>query len=180
VRLVILDRDGVINEDSDQHIKCPAEWVPIPRSLEAIARLNQAGYRVVVTTNQSGIARGLLDIAMLNRIHSKMHHLLAQIGGSIEAILFCPHGPDDNCSCRKPRPGLFQELARRLRIPLQGVPAVGDSLRDLQAAQAVGARPLLVRSGKGNITLDSLDLPPETEIYENLASVADALLVRHG
>jgi D-glycero-D-manno-heptose 1,7-bisphosphate phosphatase len=180
VRLVILDRDGVINEDSDQYIKCPAEWVPIPRSLEAIARLNQAGYRVVVATNQSGIARGLLDIATLNRIHNKMHHLLAQIGGNVEAILFCPHGPDDNCACRKPRPGLLQELARRLRIPLQGVPAVGDSLRDLQAAQAVGARPLLVRSGKGSLTATSMDLPPETEIYEDLAAVAEALLMRHG
>lgn len=179
MRLVILDRDGVINEDSDEYIKCPAEWVPIPGSLEAIARLNQGGYRVVVATNQSGIARGLLDIAALSRIHNKMHHLLIQMGGHIEAILFCPHAPDHRCNCRKPLPGLLQELARRLRIQLNGVPAVGDSVRDLQAAVALGARPFLVRTGKGRRAEGSADLPPGTEIYEDLASVADALL-RHG
>lgn len=176
MRLVILDRDGVINEDSNEYIKCPAEWVPIPHSLEAITRLNQADYRVVVITNQSGIARGLLDIAALNRIHNKMHRLLAQMGGSIESILFCPHGPDDHCGCRKPLPGLMQELAKRLRIPLKGVPTIGDSLRDLQAAQALGAKPLLVRTGKGKRTAESTDLPSDIEIYDDLAAVVDALL----
>lgn len=179
MRLVILDRDGVINEDSEAYIKCPAEWVPIPRSLEAIARLNQAGYRIVVATNQSGVARGLLDVPTLNRIHSKMNHLLGQMGGGIEAILFCPHAPEDDCHCRKPRPGLLQELARRLRIQLEGVPAVGDSLRDLQAAQAAGARPLLVRTGKGKMTAESANLPPGVEVYDDLGSVVDALL-KHG
>jgi len=179
MRLVILDRDGVINQDSDEYIKCPAEWVPIPHSLEAMVRLNQAGYRIVVITNQSGLARGYLDVPTLNQIHSKMHYLLAQMGGGIESILFCPHLPDDNCNCRKPRPGLFQELAGRLHIRLEGVPVVGDSLRDLQAAQAVGAKPLLVRTGKGNITAADTDLPVGIELYDDLASVAEALL-KHG
>jgi D-glycero-D-manno-heptose 1,7-bisphosphate phosphatase len=179
MRLVILDRDGVINEDSDEYIKCPAEWVPIPSSLEAMVRLNQAGYRIVVITNQSGIARGLLDVPTLNRIHSKMHHLLAQMGGGIEAILFCPHLPGDNCNCRKPHPGLLQELGRRLHIQLDGVPAVGDSIRDLQAAQAVGAKPLLVRTGKGKIAEEDASLPAGTELYDDLASVVEALL-KHG
>ena len=179
MRLVILDRDGVINEDSDEYIKCPAEWVPIPHSLEAMVRLNQAGYRIVVVTNQSGVARGYLDVPTLNRIHSKMHHLLTQMGGSIEAILFCPHLPDDNCNCRKPRPGLLQELGRRLHIQLNGVPAVGDSLRDLQAAQAVGAKPLLVRTGKGKMIAEGTNLPPGIELYDDLASVVEALL-KHG
>ncbi|ADJ29495.1 D-glycero-beta-D-manno-heptose 1,7-bisphosphate 7-phosphatase [Nitrosococcus watsonii] len=176
MRLVILDRDGVINEDSDEYIKCPAEWIPIPHSLEAIVRLNQAGYQIIVATNQSGIGRGFFDVPSLNRIHSKMHHLLAQMGGGIEAILFCPHAPEEDCSCRKPRPGLFHDLARRLRIQLKGVPVVGDSLRDLQAAQAVGATPLLVRTGKGRRTAENPDLPMGVEIYDDLASVADALL----
>jgi D-glycero-D-manno-heptose 1,7-bisphosphate phosphatase len=179
MRLVILDRDGVINEDSDEYIKCPAEWVPIPNSLEAMLRLNQAGYRIVVVTNQSGVARGLLDVSTLNRIHGKMHHLLAQMGGNIEAVLFCPHLPTDNCDCRKPRPGLLQELSRRLRISLDGVPAVGDSLRDLQAAQAVGAKPLLVRTGKGKITAENASLPSRIEVYDDLASAVEALL-KHG
>lgn len=179
MRLVILDRDGVINEDSDEYIKCPAEWVPIPRSLEAIVQLNQAGYQIIVATNQSGIGRGFFDVPTLNRIHGKMYHLLAQMGGGIEAILFCPHAPEEGCSCRKPRPGLFQDLARRLRIQLEGVPVVGDSLRDLQAAQAVGATPLLVRTGKGRKTAESPDLPMGVKIYDDLASVADALL-KHG
>lgn len=178
MRLIILDRDGVINEDSNEYIKCPAEWVPIPGSLEAIARLNQRGYRIVVATNQSGIARGLLDIAALSRIHNKMHYLLTQMGGHIEAILFCPHAPKHHCDCRKPLPGLLQELAKRLRIQLNDVPAVGDSVRDLQAAAVLGAKPFLVRTGNGRKAEGSVDLPPGTEIYDDLASVADALLRR--
>ena len=139
MKLIILDRDGVINFDSDQFIKSPEEWKPIPGSLEAIARLNQAGYRVVLATNQSGIGRGLFDMATLNAIHDKMHKALAQVGGRIDALFFCPHAADSKCDCRKPKPGMFEEIGRRFNMDLNGVPAIGDSLRDLQAAAAVGA-----------------------------------------
>ncbi|NOQ81726.1 MAG: D-glycero-beta-D-manno-heptose 1,7-bisphosphate 7-phosphatase [Methylophaga sp.] len=173
--LIILDRDGVINHDSDDFIKSPAEWEPIEGSLEAIARLNHAGYRVVVITNQSGIARGLLDVDTLTRIHSKMRRMLAQVGGKIESILYCPHGPDDECDCRKPKEGAFSELASRLRIDLTNIPAVGDSLRDLQAAKTAGAKPILVRTGKGERTL-AQGVPDDVAIYDDLASVVDSLL----
>ncbi|WP_297809816.1 D-glycero-beta-D-manno-heptose 1,7-bisphosphate 7-phosphatase [uncultured Methylophaga sp.] len=173
--LIILDRDGVINHDSDEFIKTPAEWEPIDGSLEAIARLNYAGYRVVVITNQSGIARGLLDVETLNRIHSKMRRMLAQMGGRIEAIMYCPHGPEDGCSCRKPHNGSFADLAHRLRVNLDNVPAIGDSMRDIQAAMASGARPILVKTGKGERTL-SKGLPDEVEVFDDLAAVVDALL----
>ncbi|WP_417542992.1 D-glycero-beta-D-manno-heptose 1,7-bisphosphate 7-phosphatase [Methylophaga thalassica] len=175
--LIILDRDGVINHDSDDFIKNPAEWEPIEGSLEAIARLNYAGYRVVVITNQSGIARGLFDVETLNRIHSKMRRMLAQVGGKIEAIMFCPHGPEDDCQCRKPQNGSFVELAHRLRVNLENVPAVGDSLRDIQAAMLSQARPILVKTGKGERTL-AAGIPDGVEVYEDLASVATALLER--
>ncbi len=174
--LIILDRDGVINHDSDDFIRSPAEWEPIPGSLEAIARLNQAGYRVVVITNQSGIAREFLDAETLALIHNKMRRMLAQVGGKLEAVLFCPHGPDDACECRKPKTGLFDDLTQRLRISLKFVPAVGDSLRDLKAAKAAGARPILVRTGKGERTLAAGKLPRGVLVYDDLAAVADALL----
>ncbi|MFW5451726.1 MAG: D-glycero-beta-D-manno-heptose 1,7-bisphosphate 7-phosphatase [Methylophagaceae bacterium] len=173
--LIILDRDGVINHDSDDFIKSPAEWEPIEGSLEAITQLNHAGYRVVVITNQSGIARGLFDVGTLTRIHSKMRRMLAQVGGKLEAILYCPHGPEDECNCRKPQEGAFAELAHRLRIKLDGVPAVGDSLRDLQAAQSVGAKPILVKTGKGEKTLAE-GIPEGVEVYDDLAAVVTALL----
>ena len=173
--LIILDRDGVINHDSDDFIKSPAEWEPIDGSLEAIARLNHAGYRVVVITNQSGIARGLLDVDTLTKIHSKMRRMLAQVGGKIEAILYCPHGPDDECDCRKPQDGAYLELSSRLRIDLKDVPAVGDSLRDLQAAQAVGAAAILVKTGKGIKTLEN-SIPDGVAVYDDLASVVTNLL----
>jgi len=173
--LIILDRDGVINQDSDDFIKSPAEWNPIEGSLEAIARLNYAGYRVVVITNQSGIARGLLDIETLTRIHNKMGRMLAQAGGKIEAVLFCPHGPDDDCDCRKPKDGNFQTLAKRLRINLNGVPAIGDSLRDIEAAQMAGAKPLLVRTGKGEKAL-AQGIPDGVPVYANMAEAVNALL----
>jgi D-glycero-D-manno-heptose 1,7-bisphosphate phosphatase len=173
--LIILDRDGVINHDSDDFIKSPAEWEPIEGSLEAIARLNYAGYRVVVITNQSGIARGLFDVETLNRIHTKMRRMVTQVGGRIEAILFCPHGPDDECKCRKPLDGSFMELAHRLRINLDNVPSVGDSLRDIEAAQSVGAQPILVKTGKGERTL-AAGIPDGVPVYDDLAAVADALL----
>ncbi len=175
--LIVLDRDGVINEDSDAFIKSPAEWRPVPGSLEAIARLNHGGYRVVVATNQSGVARGLFDLETLMEIHTKMHRLVAEAGGRIEAVFFCPHGPDDGCDCRKPRPGLFHDIASRLGVSLEGVPAVGDSLRDIEAARAAGCAPFLVRSGKGERTLaaggEALEGVP---VFDDLAAVADHLL----
>ena len=173
--LIILDRDGVINHDSADFIKSPAEWEPIEGSLEAITRLNHAGYRVVVITNQSGIARGLFDVDTLTNIHRKMRRMLAQVGGKIEAILYCPHGPDDNCSCRKPQGGAYTELAHRLRIDLSNIPAVGDSLRDLQAAQAVGAKAILVITGKGIKTLEK-GIPNGVTVFDDLAAVVDNLL----
>ncbi len=174
--LIILDRDGVINHDSDQFIKSPAEWEPIEGSLEAIAKLSQAGYRIVVITNQSGVARGLFDVDTLGRIHSKMRRMVSQLGGKLEAILYCPHGPDDDCNCRKPLDGAFKELAHRLRIDLKGVPVVGDSLRDIQAAQSMGAQPILVKTGKGERTLADPALPEDTPVYDDLSAVVKDLL----
>ena len=176
MRLIILDRDGVINHDSDDFIKSPAEWVPIPGSLEAIARLNQAGYRVVVATNQSGVARGLFDIKTLNAIHQKLHAAAHQAGADVDAIFYCPHAADDNCDCRKPKPGMLQTIASRFGVSLKGVPNVGDSLRDLQAGYGVGCVPYLVLTGKGQRTRDKGGLPPGTLIFPDLASVVDSLL----
>jgi D-glycero-D-manno-heptose 1,7-bisphosphate phosphatase len=175
VKLVILDRDGTINQDSDQYIKSPAEWKPIPGSLEAIARLTQGGWRCVVATNQSGIARGLFDMQTLNAIHAEMHRQVNQAGGRIDGIFFCPHEADSNCECRKPRPGLLREIGSRMDASLKGVPMIGDALRDLQAAAAVGAKPYLVLTGKGRKTRDEGGLPEGTEIVENLAAIAARL-----
>ena len=177
MKLVILERDGVINEDSDAFIKSPDEWHPIPGSLEAIGRLNQAGYRVVVASNQSGLGRGLFDIETLNAIHAKMHRRLAIHGGIIDGVFFCPHKPSEGCRCRKPAPGLFEAIARRLRFRLDGVPAVGDSLRDIEAARAAGARPVLVRTGKGERTLAAHgDALANVPVFANLSAVVDDLL----
>jgi len=176
MQLIILDRDGVINEDSDEFIKSPAEWNPVRGSLEAIARLHRAGWRVVVATNQSGIARKLFDLETLARIHETMHRRVIESGGLIEAVFFCPHGPDDNCNCRKPLPGMFRDIAARLRIDLQGVPAIGDSLRDIQAAQAAGATPLLVKTGKGFATVSHPDFDPSVPVYNDLYGAVDHLL----
>ncbi len=177
MKLIILDRDGVINEDSDAFIKSVDEWTPLPGSIDAIARLTMNDYRVVVATNQSGIARGLFDIDTLMRIHDKMHRLVKEAGSAIEAVFFCPHGPDDGCECRKPKAGMFRDIGTRLRVDLTGVPAVGDSLRDLQTAEVVGARPILVRTGKGEQTLATLGNRAGLEVYDNLAAVVDALLL---
>jgi D-glycero-D-manno-heptose 1,7-bisphosphate phosphatase len=176
MKLVILDRDGVINVDSAEFIKKPEEWNPIPESLESIARLNQAGYRVVIATNQSGVGRGLLDMTTLNAIHDKMNKALAQVGGRIDAIFFCPHARDAECTCRKPHPGLLVDIARRYSIDLTGVPCVGDSLRDLQAAASVSALPILVLTGKGKETLAAGALPAQTRVYASLAEAVRALL----
>jgi D-glycero-D-manno-heptose 1,7-bisphosphate phosphatase len=176
MKLVILDRDGVINYDSDAYIKNPDEWKPIPGSLEAVVRLNQAGYRVVLATNQSGVGRGLFEMATLNAIHDRLHRALGQLGGRIDAIFFCPHAQEDGCACRKPKPGLFEEIGHRLNVSLRGVPSVGDALRDLQAAAAVGALPILVLTGKGQKTVREAGLPPGTLIFPDLAAAAQAII----
>lgn len=176
MKLVILDRDGVINYDSAQFIKSPEEWRPIPGSLEAIALLNQAGYRVAVATNQSGIGRGLFDMATLNAIHDKMHRALAQFGGRVDALFYCPHTADSHCLCRKPKPGMMEDISRRFGVALAGVPSVGDSLRDLEASIAVGAQPILVRTGKGEKTLADGGLPLDTWICDDLMQAAHRII----
>jgi D-glycero-D-manno-heptose 1,7-bisphosphate phosphatase len=176
MKLIILDRDGVINFDSAQFIKSPDEWKPIPGSLAAIARLNYAGYRVVVATNQSGVGRGLFEMDTLNAIHEKMLKALAQVGGRIDAIFFCPHTSADNCACRKPKPGMLIEISNRFNTNLSGVPAIGDALRDLQAAVAVGAKPMLVLTGKGKKTAIDPELPAGTLIFPDLAAAVAHLL----
>lgn len=176
MKLIILDRDGVINFDSDQFIKSPDEWKPIPGSLEAIARLTREGWRVVVATNQSGLARGLFEMATLNAIHAKMHKAVAQAGGRIEAVFYCPHAAETECACRKPRAGMLNEIAARYGSDLKGVPSVGDSLRDLLAAASVGAVPLLVQTGKGRKTLAAGGLPEGTPVFADLGGVVDHLL----
>jgi D-glycero-D-manno-heptose 1,7-bisphosphate phosphatase len=175
VKLIILDRDGVINHDSDAFIKTPDEWKPIPGSLEAIAHLTQAGYRVVVATNQAGIGRGLLDMAALNAINDKMWKAANQAGGRIDAMFFCPHATTDNCDCRKPATGMFKEISQRFGVDLNDVPVIGDSLRDLQAASAIGAIPVLVLTGKGKKTKAGGGLPKNTRIFPDLAAAVDAL-----
>jgi len=176
VKLVILDRDGVINFDSDQYVKSPSEWRPLPGSIEAIARLNQSGYRVAVATNQSGIGRGLFDMATLNAINDKMMEMVFRQGGRIDALFFCPHTADENCNCRKPRTGMLEEIATRFHADLKGVPAIGDSLRDLQAADAVGALPILVLTGKGKLTQEQGGMPKKTLVFEDLAEASRHLI----
>ena len=175
MKLVILDRDGVINYDSEHYIKSPAEWKPLPGSMEAIAKLTQAGYRVVVATNQSGIGRGLFDMDTLNAIHNKMHQAVQNLGGRIDAVFYCPHPADSSCNCRKPRPGMFERIAACFNTSLTGVPAIGDSLRDLQAAAAVGAKPMLVLTGKGERTQKE-KLPEGTLIIADLAAATEHVL----
>jgi D-glycero-D-manno-heptose 1,7-bisphosphate phosphatase len=178
VKLVILDRDGVINFDSDHYIKSPSEWRPLPGAIEAIARLNQNGYRVAVATNQSGIGRGLFDMATLNAMNDKMMELVFRQGGRIDALFFCPHTALEACNCRKPRTGMFEEIAARFHTELKGVPIVGDSLKDLQAAESVGGQPILVLTGKGARTRDAGGLPKKTLVFDSLAE-ASRHLVAH-
>jgi len=175
--LLILDRDGVINQDSASFVKSPEEWLPLPGSVAAIARLSRAGYTVAVASNQSGLARGLFDRNALRAMHRKLRRLVSNEGGRIDRIVVCPHGPDDGCSCRKPEPGLLTRLAQHYGVSLVGVPAIGDSLRDLQAAAAAGATPILVRTGNGKKTQVSLPVAlRDVRIYDDLAAFAtDAL-----
>ena len=178
-KLIILDRDGVINEDSDAYIKSPDEFVPIPGSLTAIAKLTQAGYTIVISTNQSGIARGYFDVATLNAMHTKLNSLLAEEGGCIARIYYCPHAPDDRCECRKPKPGMLRQILTDYHVDAGDVISVGDSLRDIQAAQAVGIKSILVRTGKGKKTelqLPSIDSLAHTPVFDNLADAVNELL----
>ncbi len=152
-RYILLDRDGVINQDSDSFIKSPEEWQPIEGSLDAIALLNRHGYKIAIITNQSGLSRGLFDEAMLEKIHAKMQQMVEEKGGKIDAIYVCPHGPGDGCNCRKPKPGMLETFASEHSVDLKGIAFIGDSLRDMQAARTVGAIPILVKTGKGQKTL---------------------------
>jgi D-glycero-D-manno-heptose 1,7-bisphosphate phosphatase len=181
MKLVILDRDGTINEDSLEYIKSEAEWKPLPGALEAIAKLNHAGWHVVVASNQSGLGRGLFDVAALNAMHAKMHKLLATAGGRVEAIFYCPHAPDQACRCRKPQPGLFEQIGERYGIDLKGVPTVGDTARDLIAGASVGCEPHLVLTGKGEALRGQPlpdNFPAGTRVHENLLAFADYLVTR--
>ncbi len=181
MKLVILDRDGTINIDSDEYVKTADEWQPLPGALEAIARLNHAGWHVVVATNQSGLGRGLYDIGALNAMHAKMHKLLAAVGGRVDAVFFCPHAPEDACQCRKPAPGLFEQIGERLGVDLADVPTVGDSARDLQAGASVGCEPHLVLTGKGAVFRDRPlpeTFPAGTCIHKDLSAFADHLINR--
>jgi D-glycero-D-manno-heptose 1,7-bisphosphate phosphatase len=181
MKLIILDRDGTINEDRDDFIKSADEWVPLPGALEAIARLNHAGWHIVIASNQSGLGRGLFDVAALNAMHSKMHKLLAAQGGKIDGVFYCPHTPDEACQCRKPLPGLFEQIIERYGIDSgasgQVVHTVGDSLRDLQAGVAAGCAPHLVLTGKGaKYHAKPADLPAGTRVHADLAAFAEHVL----
>ena len=180
IKLVILDRDGVINQDRDDYVQSADQWVPIPGSLQAIGRLHSAGWRVVVASNQSGLGRGLFDMEALNAMHLKMQKELSLVGGRIDAIFFCPHAPEDECDCRKPKPGLFRDIAARYGLDdLQHLPVVGDSARDLEAGMQLGCCPHLVRSGKGERTLASgKPLPDGTRVHADLAAFTDWLLLQ--
>ena len=181
MKLVIMDRDGTINTESADFIKSPEEWTALPGALEAIARLNHAGWHVVVATNQSGLGRGLFDVASLNAMHAKMHKELAALGGRVDAIFYCPHTPDDNCHCRKPAPGLFEQIGERYGIDLKSVPVVGDALRDVSAGAAAGCQPNLVLTGNGSVYRD-IELPPgfpaNTRVHQDLGAFADWLIAR--
>jgi len=178
MKLIVLDRDGVINHDSDDYIKSPDEWQPIDGSLEAIARLNHAGYIVAIASNQSGLARGYFDIEVLTAMHKKMDELLAKIGGRIDAVFYCPHGPDDACQCRKPKPGMLLDIGQRFNVPLKQVIFVGDSIADINTANNAHAKAVLVRTGKGIKAEKILQAENKSSIpvYDDLASAVTAIL----
>ena len=181
MKLIILDRDGTINSDSDEFVKTPDEWVPLPGALEAIARLNHAGWHVVIASNQSGLGRGLFDVASLNAMHAKMFKLLAAVGGRVDAVFYCPHSAEEYCTCRKPLPGLFEQIGARFGVSLKGVPTAGDSLRDLQAGAAAGCEPHLVLTGKSAPYREGGQpegLPAGTMLHRDLSAFADFILER--
>lgn len=184
VKVIIFGRDGVLNVYREDHVKAPEEWTPVPGALEAIARLNHAGWHAVVATNQSGIGRGMIDMASVNAVHAHMNRQLMGQGGRIDAVFFCPHAPEEHCDCRKPLPGMMIEIGRRYGIDLASVPMVVDTLRDLEAAAAAGCEPHLVLTGRA-ATLDENALAqvlakvPATQVHEDLPAFADWLLRRH-
>ncbi|OAE16988.1 D-glycero-beta-D-manno-heptose-1,7-bisphosphate 7-phosphatase [Pseudomonas brenneri] len=175
MKLLILDRDGVINYDSDAYIKSVEEWIPLPGSIEAIAQLSKAGWTVAIATNQSGIARGYYDIATLDAMHARLRALVAEHGGEVGLVVYCPHGPDEGCDCRKPKPGMLKIISEHYKVPLAGIWFVGDSLGDLEAAKAVDSQPVLVKTGKGDKT-QAKNLPVGTLIFDDLAAVAAELI----
>ena len=185
LKLVILGRDGILNVFREDHVKAPEEWLPIPGALEAVARLNQAGWHAVVATNQSGIGRGMIDMASVNAIHAHMMKAMHAAGARLDAVFFCPHAPEDTCACRKPLPGMMAEIGERYGIGLAGVPMICDTLRDLEAAQAAGCQPHLVKSGRA-AALDAeglahiLERVPATVVHDDLSALADHLLAREG
>jgi D-glycero-D-manno-heptose 1,7-bisphosphate phosphatase len=178
MKLIVLDRDGVINRDSDAYIKSVDEWIPIEGSLEAIARLNHGGYTVVVASNQSGIARGYFDIETLSAMHRKMDSMLEKIGGRVDAVFYCPHGPDDGCNCRKPKPGMLLEIGQRFNVPLSNVIFIGDSVADVKAATSASAKTMLVRTGKGVKAEKILraEFKAAIPVFDDLAAAVTAIL----
>jgi D-glycero-D-manno-heptose 1,7-bisphosphate phosphatase len=182
MKLLILDRDGTLNRRRDDHVASPEEWEALPGALEAVARLNQEGWKVVLATNQSGIGRGLFDMAALNAIHAKMHRQLAAVGGRVEAIFFCPHAPEDGCDCRKPRPGLFRQIGQRFGVPLAGVHAAGNALRHAQAAQAAGCQAHWLLTGHSEPWRTqpqrAAELAPGVRLHDDLAAFVDWLLAQ--
>ncbi|HEX6723236.1 MAG TPA: D-glycero-beta-D-manno-heptose 1,7-bisphosphate 7-phosphatase [Burkholderiaceae bacterium] len=182
-RLVILGRDGILNAYREDHVKAPDEWQPLPGALEAVARLNHAGWHTVVATNQAGIGRGMIDMASINAVHQHMMQRLHEVGGRLDAVFFCPHTPEDDCECRKPKPGLMKQIAQRYGIELRTVPMVADTLRDLQAARAAGCEPHLVRTGRAAALTDRqvveiVQQVPTTEVHDSLGDFVDFLLER--
>ncbi|MES2842651.1 MAG: D-glycero-beta-D-manno-heptose 1,7-bisphosphate 7-phosphatase [Pseudomonadota bacterium] len=191
MKLLILDRDGTLNRSRDDYVASPDEWEALPGALEAVARLNQGGWRVVLATNQSGIGRGLFDMASLNAIHAKMHRQLAAAGARVEAVFFCPHAPDEGCSCRKPLPGLFKQIGDRFGVSLATVPAAGNALRHVRAAAVAGCPAHLLLTGQsehlrgrvghgsgGDLSALAPDLPPGTHVHDDLGAFADWLLAQ--
>jgi D-glycero-D-manno-heptose 1,7-bisphosphate phosphatase len=180
-KLIIIGRDGILNRFRDDHVKDPAEFEPLPGALQAVARLNHAGWHVVVATNQAGIGRGMIDMAAVNAVHRHMMKLLAAQGGRIDAVFFCPHAPEDECACRKPQPGMMREIGERYGVDLDTVPMVADTLRDLQAAEAAGCRPHLVRTGRAALVHEAelaqwQQAVPGTVVHADLAALAEYLL----
>jgi D-glycero-D-manno-heptose 1,7-bisphosphate phosphatase len=179
VKLIVIDRDGTLNQDPEDFIRSPDDWVPLPGALEAVARLNHGGWRVVVASNQSGLGRGLFDVATLNAVHARMHKMLAGVGARVEAVFFCPHAPEDDCDCRKPAPGLFLQIAQRMGVPPAQILAVGDSVRDAHAALAAGCQQHLVLTGQSAMHRDGTlppGLPEGVAVHLDLSAFADAVL----
>ncbi len=182
-KLVILGRDGILNEYREGHVTVPEEWNALPGALEAVSRINHAGWHVVVATNQSGIGRGMIDMAVINAVHAHMNQQMMAQGARIDAVFFCPHTPEDHCACRKPKPGMLLEIGRRYSVDLSHVPFASDTLRDLQAAQTAGCEPHLVQTGRAAALSDEqleaiVQLVPETRVHDDLAAFADFLLRR--